>query len=155
VVFEIRVFNRYRGGGSSLEGSMTERDEFLGWIGTVLKDAEVAIHNGDAAPRAAIWSSREPVTVLGAWISGSGQQEVKEIFHQLEASFSDCTAYSHEVIAADTIGEMAYTVGYEHTQASINGEPREYTLRVTQIYRRENGDWKVVHRHADTLTQPE
>ena len=44
---------------------------------------------------------------------------------------------------------MAYTVGYEHTQASMNGEPRGYTLRVTQIYRREGGGWKVVHRHAD------
>ena len=43
---------------------------------------------------------------------------------------------------------MAYTVGYEHTSASVNGEPRTYTLRVTQVYRREDGEWKVAHRHA-------
>ena len=39
--------------------------------------------------------------------------------------------------------------GYERTQASINGEPRQYVLRVTQAYRREDGDWKVAYRHAD------
>jgi ketosteroid isomerase-like protein len=27
-----------------------------------------------------------------------------------------------------------------------------YTLRVTHAYRREDGDWKIVHRHADGLT---
>jgi ketosteroid isomerase-like protein len=35
----------------------------------------------------------------------------------------------------------------------VNGAPRDYTLRVTQIYRREEGEWKVAHRHADTLEQ--
>ena len=49
------------------------------------------------------------------------------------------------------IGDLAYTVGYEHTQAIVDGEPRSYTLRVTQVYRREGGEWKVVHRHADEV----
>ena len=42
---------------------------------------------------------------------------------------------------------------YEHTSASVNGEPRTYTLRVTQVYRREDGEWKVAHRHADTVPE--
>ena len=134
---------------------MSDRDDFIAWVGARLKDAEVALHNGDAAPRFAIWSSNDPVTVLGAWTSGSGFQEVGEIFRQLERTFSDCTSYSHDVIAADVSGDMAYTVGYEHTSASVNGEPRQYSLRVTQVYRRENGEWKVAHRHADTLPPSE
>jgi ketosteroid isomerase-like protein len=134
---------------------MSERDDFLGWIGSRLKNAEVALHNGDAAPRFAIWSSKDPVTVLGAWMSGTGHQEVGDIFRQLENSFSDCTSYSHEIVAADVAGDMAYTVGYEHTRASVDGKPRQYTLRVTQVYRREDGEWKVAHRHADTLAQLE
>lgn len=132
---------------------MSERDDFMAWIGSRLNDAEIALHNGDAAPRFAICSRNEPVTVLGAWMTGNGPDEVGYIFRQLEASFSDCTSYSHEVIAADVIGDMAYTVGYEHTSASVNGEPRDYTLRVTQVYRREDGEWRVAHRHADTLEQ--
>ncbi|MDX6241060.1 MAG: hypothetical protein QOG10_5884, partial [Kribbellaceae bacterium] len=45
---------------------MSDRDDFLGWVGSRLRDAEVALHNGDAAPRSAIWSSKDPVTVHGA-----------------------------------------------------------------------------------------
>jgi ketosteroid isomerase-like protein len=39
----------------------------------------------------------------------------------------------------------------EHTSASVDGEPRTYTLRATQVYRREAGEWRVAHRHADTV----
>jgi ketosteroid isomerase-like protein len=46
---------------------------------------------------------------------------------------------------------MAYTAGLEHTSASIDSEPRSYTLRATQVYRREGGGWKVAHRHGDTV----
>lgn len=131
---------------------MSERSDFLEWVTTRLRDAEVAIHNGDARPRRAIWSDRDPVTVLGAWMTGTTSAAAEEIFGRLEEAFSDCTSYTHEVISADVHGDLAYTVGYEHTAASWQGEPRKYTLRVTQLYRRENGEWKVFHRHADPLT---
>jgi ketosteroid isomerase-like protein len=130
---------------------MTDRDEFIAWAQTRLRDAEVALHNGDAEPRRAIWSRVEPVTVLGAWKSATGQKEVSDLFGQLEAVFSNCISYAHDIIAVDVIGDMAYTVGYEHTQASVNGEPRTYSLRATQVYRREGGEWRVAHRHADTV----
>ena len=131
---------------------MSDRDDFLEWVRTRLNDAEVALHNGDAAPRLTIWSTNEPVSVLGAWKNATNYPEAKELFNSLGETFSDCTAYSFELIAADVVGDMAYTVGYEHTQASINGEPRTYTLRATQVYRREDGEWKVAHRHGDTLS---
>jgi ketosteroid isomerase-like protein len=134
---------------------MSDRDDFLAWVQSRLRDAEIALHNGDAAPRRAIWSRNDPVTVLGAWKSATGQQELSDLFGQLEATFSDCTSYTHEIIAAEVIGDMAYTAGYEHTQASVSGEPRTYTLRATQIYRREDGEWKVAHRHADTVPDAE
>jgi ketosteroid isomerase-like protein len=134
---------------------MSDRDDFLAWAESRLRDAEIALHNGDAAPRRAIWSRNEPVTVLGAWKNAIAQKEVSDLFGQLEASFSDCTSYSHEIIAADVVGDMAYTVGYEHTQASVNGEPRTYSLRATQVYRREDGEWRVAHRHADTVPDAE
>lgn len=127
---------------------MVEREEFITWVQSVLRDAEIAVHNGDATPRRAIWSRHDPVTVLGAWKNASGQQELDELFDHLAESFSDCTSYELEILEAEVRGDTAYTVGFEHTSASVDGVPRTYTLRVTQIYRREDGGWKVAHRHG-------
>ena len=76
------------------------------------------MHNGDATARRAIWSREEPVTVFGTWKSVVGRSEVDELFDLLEQSFSGCMSYSHEIVAADVMGDMAYTVGYEHTQTT-------------------------------------
>lgn len=131
---------------------MTDRDDFLSWVRTALYQAELALHNGDSAPRRAIWSSREPVSILGAWRNAFGQHEVDELFTSLERTFSACTSYAFELLACDVVGDMAYTAGLEHTSVSVNGEPRTYTLRATQVYRREDGAWKVIHRQGDTVS---
>ncbi|MEW1639431.1 nuclear transport factor 2 family protein [Streptomyces sp. NPDC093801] len=131
---------------------MNDRDDFLRWVETDLRAAERALHDGDAAPRRALWSRNEPVSVLGAWRNAVGRQEVDALFSALEASFSDCTSYVFELQAYDVVGDMAYTAGLEHTSVSVDGEPRTYTLRATQVYRREDGGWRVAHRHGDTVT---
>jgi ketosteroid isomerase-like protein len=132
---------------------VTDRDDFLAWIKTTLYEAELALHNGDAAPRRALWSQNDPVSVLGAWRNAHGQRELDELFTSLAASFSNCTSFALELQAYDVIGDMAYTAGLEHTSASANGEPRTYTLRATQVYRRESGEWKAAHRHGDTVVE--
>jgi ketosteroid isomerase-like protein len=57
--------------------------------------------------------------------------------------------FEFEVIAAGASGDLAYTVGYERNKVHAEGRPRAYTLRVTHVYRREDGRWRIVHRHAD------
>ncbi|MFJ5957004.1 YybH family protein [Paenarthrobacter sp. NPDC092416] len=131
---------------------MTDRDDFLAWVTSELRHAELALHNGDPAPRRALWSRSEPVSVLGAWRNALGQHALNTLFAELGKSFSNCTSYEFELQAHDVVGDMAYTVGLEHTSTSVNGEPRTYVLRATQVYRREGGEWKVAHRHADTVT---
>jgi ketosteroid isomerase-like protein len=132
---------------------MTDRDDFLEWVKTSLYEAEVALHNGDAAPRRALWSRNEPVSVLGAWRNAYGQDELNELFTALGGSFSACTSYAFVLQAYDVAGDMAYTAGLEHTSASVDGQPRSYTLRATQVDRREGGRWKVAHRHGDTVAE--
>jgi ketosteroid isomerase-like protein len=142
-------------GGFNPRVSTGEREEFVAWFESRLVPAERALHDGDAAPRSALWSRNAPVSVLGAWRSATGREEVDDLFRRLAGSFSDCTSHAHELVAVDVVGDLAYTVGYEHTQASVDGVPRTYSLRVTQVYRREDGEWKVVHRHADTVPDPD
>ncbi|MDQ0732206.1 DUF4440 domain-containing protein [Arthrobacter sp. B1I2] len=131
---------------------MADTDDFLAWVRTSLYEAELAIHNGNSGPRRAIWSGTEPVGVLGAWRSAFGRKDLDELFSGLAKQFSNCTSFRFELLAYDVSGDMAYTAGLEHTSVSVDGEPRNYTLRVTQVYRREDGEWKVAHRHADTVT---
>lgn len=132
---------------------MPDHEEFLAWVRTALYDAELALHNGDPAPRRELWSRHEPVSVLGGWRNALGREQVDELFEFLGNSFSDCTSFVFELQAYDVVGDMAYTAGLEHTTASVEGHPRTYTLRATQVYRREAGTWRVAHRHGDTVTE--
>ena len=55
-----------------------------------------------------------------------------------------------DLVAAGVSGDLAYLVGFEHIANSVVGIPVEpYTLRVTHIFRREDGEWRIAHRHAD------
>jgi len=132
---------------------MNDRDEFLDSFLPRQIEAEEAIHDGDPGPRMELWSKADPVSLFGAWgPCKSGWAELSRTFQWVASRFSNGVAYRFELLAADVVGDMAYTVGYEHASASVDGGPVEpNTLRVTHIYRRENGDWKIVHRHGDHL----
>jgi len=45
---------------------------------------------------------------------------------------------------------IAYTVAFEHKTVGTPGGGRAtYTLRTTHVFRREDGEWRIVHRHGD------
>lgn len=127
----------------------TETERFLDEMLPRQRAAELALHNGDAEPRLGLWSRVDPVTVFGAKMSSAGWPDVEQMFRKVASWFSDSTAYEFEVIAAGASGDLAYTVGYERNQVKVDAEPRTYTLRVTHVYRREDGEWRIVHRHGD------
>lgn len=117
----------------------------------VLTHADMALHNGDAGPRIALWSHEDPVTVFGAARTVQGWSEIQQVFESLAAQFSD-GKFEYEVIASGASSDLAYIAGVEHSTVSVGGaEPQDYELRVTTVFRRENGQWKVVHRHADPM----
>jgi len=134
-------------------GGVSECDDFV--ASTISRQvlAETAIHNGNAAPRTAMWSPKDPVTLFGAERTNTGWDAVKGTFSWLASRFSDCTSYDLELVAAGASGDLAYTVGYEHTTTTVAGAVHSYTLRVTHVYRREDGEWKIVHRHGDRVPQ--
>jgi len=127
----------------------TEVEEFLADILPKQRAAEQAMHNGDAEPRLALWSRQDPVTLYGAKLTGSGWADLEPKFREVASWFAESVAYEFEVVAAGASGDLAYTVGYEHNNVSMDGKSTTYTLRVTHVYRREDGHWRIVHRHAD------
>ncbi len=63
--------------------------------------------------------------------------------------------YVHRHTGDGQSGDLAYAIYFEKGEARIGDvdEYRSLVLRVTVIYRREEGTWKIVHRHADPILQ--
>ena len=130
---------------------MSELDDFRATTLTRLVEAEKTLHDGDPEPRLAMWSDQDPVTLFGAWgPCKSGWEEVSPVFRWLASRFSGVSDYHLDLVAAGLSGDLAYTVGFERSSLSIDGGPvQENVLRVTHVFRRESGTWKIAHRHGD------
>jgi ketosteroid isomerase-like protein len=109
------------------------------------------VRNGDATSLIEMLSMREPLTLFPASQPPQrGWAEVSQAFQRVASLYSNSTPVTFELVAAGVSGDLAYVVGYERGAASVAGGPVEpLDLRVTQIYRREDGEWKLVHRHGD------
>ena len=129
---------------------MDDVDAFLTAVVPLLTEEAAALHDGDAAPRLALWSHEEPVTLFGAEQTRSGWDGLRATFEYLATTFSGGTSFELEVLAAGVSGDLGYVVGIERSVASRRGAPPvRYALRVTTVLRREGGAWRVVHRHGD------
>jgi ketosteroid isomerase-like protein len=114
-------------------------------------DAQRAFHDGDPEPNLALWSSEDPVTLFAArGLLESGTEPVTAAFRFVASTFSDVEIFHWETLASGVAGDFAYTAAVERYTNSRNGGPPEQTeLRATHVYRREDGQWRAVHRHAD------
>jgi ketosteroid isomerase-like protein len=127
-------------------------DEFLAAVLPRQRQAELALLDGDSGPRKSLWSHKDPVTILGAAKTVSGWLEVESLFDWLASNFSNGDLYELDVTAAGISGDLGYVTGAEHSSASVDGKaPAPIELRVTLIFRCEDGEWKEVHRHADPI----
>ena len=126
--------------------------ELIEALVTRMKAADDALHSGDAGPRKALWSAKEPVTVFGAAMSATGPAQTQATFDWVASRFTGFESGGWEILSADVSGDLAYVVAIEHTTGSIGGAPTEsYSLRATTILRREDGQWRAFHRHADPV----
>jgi ketosteroid isomerase-like protein len=70
------------------------------------------------------------------------------------SNFRDGEITGFETVAKYVTPELAYIVWIERAKAKVGGREdiAPSALRVTMIFRPEEGTWKVVHRHADPIT---
>lgn len=131
---------------------MDGKAEFIEALVARMKAVDDALHSGDARPRKALWSAKDPVTVFGAARSVTGPVEAQAVFDWVASRFTGSGSGEWEILSADVSGDLAYVVAIEHTTTSIGGGPAEsYSLRATTILRREDGEWRAFHRHADPV----
>ena len=90
--------------------------------------------------------------MFGAAMTATGPAETEATFDWLASRFTGFESAEWEVLSADVSGDLAYVVAIEHTTGSIGGAPAEsYSLRATTLLRREDGEWRAFHRHADPV----
>ena len=60
-----------------------------------------------------------------------------------------------ESVETHAWGDTVVLVMIERQHGEVGGLPeQDWSLRVTQVYRRDGSDWQLVHRHADPLVHP-
>jgi ketosteroid isomerase-like protein len=117
--------------------------------------AQGEFSKGDPEPCKGLFSHREYVT-LNNLISppARGWEQVAATMDRAASPFRDGKFLSVEIIHKHVTPELAYVVEIERGEAKVGGreEITPWALRATLIFRPEEGTWKVVHRHADSIT---
>jgi ketosteroid isomerase-like protein len=93
--------------------------------------------------------------IMGAWGAyEKGWPEVSARYDWAGARFRDSGAsLKVEYLTSLVSGELAYTTEIERADVQLVGQdrPAPMALRVTHVFRKEDGAWKLILRHADPL----
>ena len=110
-----------------------------------------AMYNGDPGPMINHWAVSDDITLFGAWGPiEKGHKPVTDTMRWVASRYTGADTVDIENTVVASSVDLAYTVGFERSHVSIDGRlPRDMTHRVTHIYRRIDGEWKLMHRHAD------
>jgi len=105
--------------------------------------------NGDAGALAEVWSHGAEVTTMHP-IGGRevGWDKVRDSFQQVAQIASEGHIRLEDQLIRVT-GDLALELGAERGRARFAGQPVDLDHRVTNVYRREAGAWKVLHHHTD------
>jgi ketosteroid isomerase-like protein len=106
---------------------------------------------GDPRPFLKLWSRAEDVSLMGG--VGGHQVGIDNVTELLTAAARTLNyeTWSAENLAIGFGETLGFTVELERLTRHVRGEEEEMRLRATTIYRRENGAWRVIHRHGDSL----
>ena len=126
-----------------------------------LAEATHQFNVGNPDPYLALLSPSADLTLMGA--AGGMEKGIAEIRPRLVfltqrrtqgAGFQQNRA-EIEYVSVFASGDLAYTVQIERRKLSVAGQerPTDNVLRATHVLRKEGGEWKLLHRHADPLVE--
>jgi ketosteroid isomerase-like protein len=81
----------------------------------------------------------------------SGADEVARRYRDDVVAFRPEGTTQLDVLQKTATDELAFWTGYQLARVRFGAmpEPQDLKIRVTEIFRRIDGAWKLVHRHAD------
>jgi ketosteroid isomerase-like protein len=143
--------------------AMTDNDQAgLGHVVDAYRDALRRYVRGDSEATLGFFSDRDDVTLanpMGPAVRGPAA--VAEAARRAGANFGpdgplhfDEVSSSFDEVSRVFTPELAYVVQVERHEGRVSGrdEPVVNALRTTLVFRREDGAWRMVHRHADPIT---
>ena len=104
-----------------------------------------------------LFSRRDDVTLANPFGPPvRGWNQVEKVMEHAAAQLREGEPHRFERVSEYATADLAYTVWIERSRMKVGGsdELAATALRVTTIFRLEDGEWRIVHRHADPITSP-
>ena len=117
-------------------------------------EAARAYVNGDPEPLSRIATNTLPATFFsprGDFVEGASAVSAR--YDADATAFDSNSENTIQILQIGASGDIAYWVGFQRASVHLKGkaEAVPFNLRVSEVFRREGGEWKLVHRHADEL----
>lgn len=111
------------------------------------------VFTGDAAPMKTLWSHADDVTYMGpAGGMLHGWPQIEQYWDRQAAKklVGKVDPEKVHVFAGQTLAVVCYHAHGEHV---FDGKPQPVSIRATTTFRKEDGQWKVIGHHTDTLAE--
>jgi ketosteroid isomerase-like protein len=133
---------------------MTDHAGDFGAFMRLRERAAAAYVDGDGEPVDALATDTAPASFFGP--DGgvvADPAAIRSAYRAGAEMFAGGGESRLEVLDARASGDVAYWCGIQHATVRLaaDGSTVEMPLRITEIFRRENSTWRLVHRHADQL----
>jgi ketosteroid isomerase-like protein len=119
--------------------------------------AGLEITNGNPEVYKSLYSRSDDVTLANPFGTPvRGWDNVSATLDRAAENYRDGEVVGFENVVTNMADDLAYIVEIESYRARVGGAPdmTPVSVRVTSIFRCEEGVWKLVHRHADPITGP-
>jgi ketosteroid isomerase-like protein len=117
--------------------------------------AGLEITNGNPDVYKTLYSRRDDVTLANPFgPPARGWSAVSATLDRAAENYRDGEMVGFDNVSTVITPDLAYTIEIESYRARVGGadDLAPVAVRVTTVFRREEGIWKVTHRHADPIT---
>jgi ketosteroid isomerase-like protein len=121
------------------------------------EDAWQVFVTGDPGPAMLLFSHRDDVTLANPWGPAvTGWADVSKALDAAAARFRNGCLAAFDILTKFASDDLACYHEIERGEAMLGGrsELEPFALRVTSAYRHEDGQWRIVLRHADAIVAP-
>lgn len=107
---------------------------------------------GDAAPLDALVAKQGDASFHSpGGDSVTGAEAVAARYRRDSQSFRNDGTTRFEILQRQVSGDLAFWTGWQVATVRLSGQDAaiDMKIRVTEVFRKDDGVWKLVHRHAD------